>query len=423
MIHYEEHFSKIIDFLNLYQQLIDCHLVDFISHKLWDKCLPELLKLELENIETTNDIWKENENVSRLNEFIRMTKSLSLQSCPMILNYKDIPECLNLNLNLDNQELNIETNNKDVGFMSEKKCHEVETLGRVIGQIAKSTESLVIDAGAGKAYLSAYLSDNYKLPVLAIDSSDLCHRGAVHRTEKMKKVGKQSSTSVKYIVAKIDDNTDYNKMVHLNFPNWNLNNNLILTGLHTCGSLAHSIINVFLHNSHFKIICFVPCCYHLVNESFSKRITFSRNARMLAQQCIERTKKTKSLSPTLFYRALLQVLLHSMGIDNVKIGRGGPLNDFPTYANWALLKIGVDRKKIPSNEILEQLYQSHINLKLKLNLFQMLRIYISPVLEAAIILDRIVYLQNSMRCSKSFILRLFNPVLSPRQYAIVSIRN
>ncbi|XP_014605164.1 PREDICTED: methyltransferase-like protein 25 isoform X1 [Polistes canadensis] len=420
MVHYEEHFCKIIDFLNLYQQLIDCHLVDFISHKLWDKCLPELLKLELENIQTMNDIWKENENVSRLNEFIRMTKSLSLQSCSMISNYKDIPEFLNLNL--DNDEFNVETNNKDAEFMSEKKFHEVETLGRVIGHIAKSTKSLVIDAGAGKAYLSTYLSENYKLPVLAIDSSDLCHKGAVHRTEKMKKVGKQSSSSVKYIVAKIDENTDYNKMVNLNFPNWNLKNNLILTGLHTCGSLAHSLMKVFLHNDNFKVICFVPCCYHLVSESFSKRIKFSRNARMLAQQCIERTKKTKSLSPSLFYRALLQVLLHSMGLDNVKIGRGGPLSDFPTYAKWALLKIGIDIKKIPPNEILEQLYQSHINLKLKLNLFQMLRIYISPVLEAAIILDRIVYLQNSMKCSKSFILRLFNPVLSPRQYAIVSVR-
>lgn len=147
-----------------------------------------------------------------------------------------------------------------------------------------------------------------------------------------------------------------------------------------------------------------------------------KNARMLAQQCIERTKEAKSLSPSLFYRALLQVLLHSMGLYNVRIGRGGPLCDFPTYAKWALLKIGIDSKKIPSTEILEELYQSHIHFKLKLNLFQILRIYISPVLEAAIILDRIIYLQNSKQCSKSVILRLFNPVLSPRQYAIVAIK-
>lgn len=102
-------------------------------------------------------------------------------------------------------------------------------------------------------------------------------------------------------------------MVNIHFPNWNLKSNLILTGLHTCGSLAHSLMKVFLQNDDFKVICVVPCCYHLANESLSKRINFSRNARMLAQQCIERTEEAKSLSPSLFYRALLQVLLHSMG--------------------------------------------------------------------------------------------------------------
>ncbi|XP_043684914.1 methyltransferase-like protein 25 isoform X1 [Vespula pensylvanica] len=420
MIQYMEHFHKVIDFLNLYEQLIDCHLVDFISEKLWDKCLPELLKSELDNVKTINDIWKENETVTQLNEFIKITKLLSLQACPMILDFKDIPEFL---LNLDNDKWKFnEIKNEDTGFMSKKKLHEVEILGHVVGYIANSTGGLVIDAGAGKAYLSTYLAENYQLPVLAIDSSNLCHKAAVHRAEKMKKIGKQTSSLVKYVVTKIDDNTDYSTMVNIHFPNWNLKSNLILTGLHTCGSLAHSLMKVFLQNDDFKVICVVPCCYHLVNESFSKRINFSRNARMLAQQCIERTKEAKSLSPSLFYRALLQVLLHSMGLYNVRIGRGGPLCDFPTYAKWALLKIGIDSKKIPSTEILEELYQSHIHFKLKLNLFQILRIYISPVLEAAIILDRIIYLQNSKQCSKSVILRLFNPVLSPRQYAIVAIK-
>ncbi|KAF7378919.1 hypothetical protein HZH66_015153 [Vespula vulgaris] len=371
--------NPVIDFLNLYEQLIDCHLVDFISEKLWDKCLPELLKSELDNVKTINDIWKENETVTQLNEFIKITKLLSLQACPMILDFKDIPEFL---LNLDNDKWKFnEIKNEDTGFMSKKKLHEVEILGHVVGYIANSTGSLVIDAGAGKAYLSTYLAENYQLPVLAIDSSNLCHKAAVHRAEKMKKIGKQVSSLVKYVVTKIDDNTDYSTMVNIHFPNWNLKSNLILTGLHTCGSLAHSLMKVFLQNDDFK--------------------------------------KCQNVGTTI---ALLQVLLHSMGLYNVRIGRGGPLCDFPTYAKWALLKIGVDSKKIPSTEILEDLYQSHIHFKLKLNLFQILRIYISPVLEAAIILDRIIYLQNSKQCSKSVILRLFNPVLSPRQYAIVAIK-
>lgn len=196
MIQYMEHFHKVIDFLNLYEQLIDCHLVDFISEKLWDKCLPELLKSELDNVKTINDIWKENETVTQLNEFIKITKLLSLQACPMILDFKDIPEFL---LNLDNDKWKFnEIKNEDTGFMSKKKLHEVEILGHVVGYIANSTGSLVIDAGAGKAYLSTYLAENYQLPVLAIDSSNLCHKAAVHRAEKMKKIGKQVSSLVYY---------------------------------------------------------------------------------------------------------------------------------------------------------------------------------------------------------------------------------
>lgn len=41
-----------------------------------------------------------------------------------------------------------------------------------------------------------------------------------------------------------------------------------------------------------------------------------------------------------------------LGLYNVRIGRGGPLCDFPTYAKWALLKIGVDSKKVRNKEVL-----------------------------------------------------------------------
>lgn len=419
---YVEHFHKIINFLNVHQQLIDCHLVDFISEKLWEKCLPEVLRLELEGVKAYNDICKQLDTNTQLNEFVKATESLRLQACPMIMEFKDLSKFL-LNVNRDEWKLNIDLKKENTGFMRMKKFHEVEVLGHVVGQLASLTNSLVIDAGAGKAYLSTYLSDNYGLPVLAIDSSDLCYKAAVNRAEKMKKMkGSKSLSLVKYVVNKIDDNTDYGTMIKAHFPNWNLKNNLILTGLHTCGSLVHSLMKAFLRNDDIKIFCVVPCCYHLVNESFSKMFNFSKNARMLAQQCIERTKEFNSLSPSLFYRAVLQVLLHSMGLYNVRIGRGGPLHNFPAYAKWALLKIGIDAAKIPTTEYLEELYQCHIHFKLKFHIFQMLRVYLSPILEAAIILDRIIYLQDSKQCSKSVIIRLFDPALSPRHYAIVAIK-
>lgn len=192
MAEYNRHFEKALDFINIYQQLIDCHLVDFITEGLWEKCLPEKLRLELEDIDTS-DIWTESNTDSELSNFIQLTRSLSLESCPAVMCVDDLPKLLPQS----SKERLIE--NKLVcpksELMNTKKSHEIEVLGKVIAEMALSTRSLVIDAGAGKAYLSTYLSEHFNIPVLAIDSSQICHRGAISRQEKIQR-RKRSLTKV-----------------------------------------------------------------------------------------------------------------------------------------------------------------------------------------------------------------------------------
>ena len=116
----------------------------------------------------------------------------------------------------------------------------------------------------------------------------------------------------------VDEATNYSNIVSTLFPDWNGNNNIILVGLHTCGSLSHFISKSFISSEDIKYLCVVPCCYHLMTESLTKRYVFSKNARMLAQQSIERVySKNKQMSPTLFYRTILQVILKSMGMSCV----------------------------------------------------------------------------------------------------------
>ncbi|KAG5313389.1 MET25 protein, partial [Acromyrmex insinuator] len=420
MTEYNQHFEKALDFINIYQELVDCHLVDFITEGLWDKCLPEKLRSELENIDMNDDvIWAENNIDSELSNFIQLTKSLSLESCPAVICVNDLPKLLPQS----STERLIE--NKFVypksELMNTKKSHEIEMLGKVIAEIALSTRSLVIDAGAGKAYLSTYLSEHFNIPVLAIDSSQVCHKGAINRQEKIQK-RKRTLTKIRYIVQELDDTTNYNKVVNTCYPDWSVNGNLILTGLHTCGMLVHSVIKAFLHAKDINLLLVVPCCYHLTNETLSGRWNFSKNARMLAQQSIERSRYNKHLSPSLFYRAVLQIILHSMGYYNAKIGRSGPLNNFADYAKYALSKIGVDKNQIPPAYVLQEIYQNHMHFESRLRLFQMLRIYMSSVVEAAIMLDRIIFLQNNIKCSKVAVIRLFDPTLSPRCYGIIATK-
>ncbi|KYN16835.1 Uncharacterized protein C12orf26 [Trachymyrmex cornetzi] len=278
---YNQHFEKALDFINIYQELIDCHLVDFITEGLWDKCLPEKLRSELENINMNDDIWAENNIDSELSSFIQLTKSLSLESCPAVICVNDLPKLLPQS----SMERLIE--NKFVypksELMNTKKSHEIEVLGKVIAEIALSTRSLVIDAGAGKAYLSTYLSEHFNIPVLAIDSSQVCHKGAISRQEKIQK-RKRTLTKRLYIIL-------------------------------------------------LFIITLIP----------------------------------------------------------------------PTY-------------------VLQEIYQNHIHFESRLRLFQMLRIYMSSVVEAAIMLDRIIFLQNNIKCSKVAVIRLFDPTLSPRCYGIIATK-
>lgn len=419
MSKYDDHFNKVLSFANTYYELINCHLVDFLTDNLWEKCLPDALRSELERCETDSNCWAENISFPELNNFTTLTRSLSLESCSTMANVDSLTEILPNGSTID--VMKCKESKRE--FMNVKKLHEVEVLGNVVASVATSTRNLVIDAGAGKAYLSTFLAENYEIPVLAIDSSRVCRKGAICRQERLQKKSKSSlSTLVRYVVEEIGNETDYSELVSQNFPDWNLNRNLLLTGLHTCGSLAHSVIRAFLHTTDINILCIVPCCYHLTNETFNKQTVFTKNARMLAQQSVERSTEKRSVSPSLFYRAVLQVILQSMGVCPARIGRGGPLNNFSSYAKWALTKIGIEAEKIPSTNDLESVYQSYAYLKKRFDLFQMMRIKMGPVLEAAIMLDRIIYLQNSDQCSRLAVLRLFDPMLSPRRYGIIATK-
>ncbi|XP_043277424.1 methyltransferase-like protein 25 [Venturia canescens] len=430
MMEWKIHFEKAISFIKEYQSLVDCHLVDFITENLWHRCLSNSLRFELECHETSEQGREYNlkdlrETSLELDSFFNEAEKLSLKHNPIITSLNDfcsIPseaECINENCKKEK-----------MNFMSDKKKHETEALAILVAHLAeKNSISLVIDAGAGKGYLSTNISQKYGIPVLGIDSSENNIRGAIHRQgmilKKNRKKNLDNNALVHYSVQYIDEGTDYNELIRLQFAERNISNNYILSGLHTCGQLAHTMIKQFLRNPCLKCICVVPCCYHLTEESLTSGCNLSKNARMIAQQSVERSESKNSDDahpPSLFYRTLLQVLLQSLGIPNAKIGRGAPTKDFPTYAQWALEKVGVESEKIPSIEALIKLYQTYSSLHWKFNIFHSMRIHLGSVVEAAIVLDRVVFIQASNICSEVALIRLFDPLISPRCYAIVALK-
>ncbi|XP_046599851.1 probable methyltransferase-like protein 25 isoform X2 [Neodiprion lecontei] len=371
-----------------------------------------LFSEHLEKESTTPELYK----------FCKLINALSLDKCNLVYDLRDIPD-LFLEWGIDLKNLESKIHNSRLDFMNAKKSYEVEIVARITSSLAEIHSSAVIDAGAGKGYLSQHISEKYKIPVLAIDSSDIAHRGAIRRQNILQKKPNQSSHLVHHLAQRIDEFTEFAELAEKYFPTWSLSENLTLTGLHTCGSLGHSVIKAFLKTDCIKSLCLVTCCYHLAETSLGGKLNISKNAKMLAQQSVQRSCQNEySLSPTLHYRAVFQVLLHSLGMQDVKVGRGAPVDNFVTYAKWALNKIGLDPTQIPPDNVIEELYSSHESFKAKMELFQTLRIQLGSVIESAILLDRIIYLEDSKVCSNFALVRLFDPLISPRCYGIIAIK-
>ncbi|XP_043476179.1 methyltransferase-like protein 25 [Leptopilina heterotoma] len=419
---YEEHLTNVLDLIGKYQNLVDCHLVDFITEDLWDKFVPSSMKLELEGIASQDpktDWWK-TELSSELNSFKKLTESLKLSNCPEVINFNSLTSMIS---KTENRERNTVPLKQESFFMKNKKWHEIDRFSKAIAHFMENDFDLIIDAGSGKAYLSQYLSEVYGIPALAIESSTSHYNSALLRKDLIHQKYGLSFPKVCYVNESINEMTDYSSLIDVNFLDGNNKNNAILVGLHTCGNLTHAMCKSFIYAKDIKCLCIVPCCYHLITNSFTIEPHFSRNARMLAQQSLERIScKTEPMCEKLFYRAILQVLLRSLEIDDVKIGRGGPSSDFPNYANWALNKVGVSSKQIPSKECLEHMYKTYVAEQWKLEVFHMLRMYLAPVVEAAIVLDMATFLKQSNDSLKPKIIQLFDPAVSPRNYAIIATK-
>lgn len=299
---FEENLNDDLSFIQEHEGIINSHLVDFITEDLWEKSLPDELRNELEKFHGESNFSLLQHYCPSLKSIIKTTESLNLQNNPKVL----------LN-NTSNWPQNDSLKESKNDFMKDKKRYEISALSKIVGSLAEDHKCLVIDACGGKGYLGTYLSEKYSIPVLSIDSNPGRNKSAIDRQKLMEKKKHQSFPLVQHSIEFIDECTNYSQLVKSNFPDWN-EKNYLLTGLHTCGPLAHAMIKSFINSQDLKVLCVVSCCYHLTDEFLTTQMNFSKTMRMLAQQSVERILDKNCQQPTsIFYRALLQVLLKSLG--------------------------------------------------------------------------------------------------------------
>ncbi|XP_075065465.1 putative methyltransferase-like protein 25 [Mixophyes fleayi] len=235
----------------------------------------------------------------------------------------------------------------------------------------------------------------------------------------------------------------------------------IMVGLHTCGDLAPNTLRIFVAKPEIKAVCSVGCCYHFLTEQFEnveeectegtwgfpmsqylkeKCWHIGRNARMSACLALERAAVGQGLpTESLFYRAVLQVICkevygitqrsYSIVPQNKNIQkmdqRVGKIfsksSSFIDYVRKSLKKFRQDDLKLSDQEIMGY-YEKYEPRRNELEAFNRLKVFLAPCIEALILLDRICYLREQENLAWSGLVKLFDPVKSPRCYAVVSLK-
>ncbi|PNJ20436.1 METTL25 isoform 1 [Pongo abelii] len=221
----------------------------------------------------------------------------------------------------------------------------------------------------------------------------------------------------------------------------------VMVGLHTCGDLAPNTLRIFTSNSEIKGVCSVGCCYHLLSEEFEnqhkehtqekwgfpmchylkeERWCCGRNARMSACLALERVAAGQGLpTESLFYRAVLQdIIKDCYGITKCDRHVGkiySKCSSFLDYVRRSLKKLGLDESKLPEKIIMNyyEKYKPRMN---ELEAFNMLKVVLAPCIETLILLDRLCYLKEQEDIAWSTLVKLFDPVKSPRCYAVIALK-
>ncbi|CAG9788270.1 unnamed protein product [Diatraea saccharalis] len=162
-------------------------------------------------------------------------------------------------------------------------------------------------------------------------------------------------------------------------------------------------------------------------SEYLRGFNLGRNARMLAAQSFDRVVHSKQIpSRSLLYRALLQVIIKKHSPDfplaDGKLKRiTAKCQTFEQYFKMADAILNLELfDRLPSEYLHDLCNDIDVQWK-RIVLFYLLRLCLAQVVESVILLDRLLYLfENGFK--NVYLVKLFDPVLSPRCHGLVALR-
>ncbi|KAI4803258.1 hypothetical protein KUCAC02_006809 [Chaenocephalus aceratus] len=148
---------------------------------------------------------------------------------------------------------------------------------------------------------------------------------------------------------------------------------------------------------------------------------------MSACLALERVSLGKGIEmESLFYRAVLHVILrdhYSSFKSEKRVGNVyAKAKSFVDYVHRALLRLELDESKLSDGDI-QDYHDTYKPRMGEMHAFNLLKVTLAPCIEGLILLDRLCYLKEQEELSFSALVQLFDPLLSPRCYAVVGLKN
>ncbi|XP_013136332.1 PREDICTED: uncharacterized protein LOC106101592 isoform X3 [Papilio polytes] len=407
-----QHLDRILKYLNPLLPLANCHMVEFFTENHWEKLLPK-------NLIQTIDKWDLNSAVEKFWTYASEPKKNN--NCELS---KWIHKAQNHSLSVNN----------DYCISVEELEQHLQCWGGSVLPEIKITEFMTSKKSYEKQWRAIAKKITNGNEELFIDNKQ-CN---IHR----------------FATSFITNKTNVAKIMKEAFPEHYENDyKVLLTGLHTCGNLGPDSLRIFSSQTSTTALFNVPCCYHLLTEKvdadlfdvfqrdygcgtsehgfpmseYLRGYNLGRNARMLAAQSLDRVLHYRQLpDKSLLYRALFQIIVKThLPKSNLKDGKlkkiASKCDNFTQYFKMAdkVLSLGLfDR--LPDSYLTDVSNDLHCQWK-QIVMFNLLRLCLAQVIESVVLLDRLLYLlENGYR--KSYIVKLFDPVMSPRCHSIVAVR-
>ncbi|CAG0916852.1 unnamed protein product [Notodromas monacha] len=340
----------------------------------------------------------------------------------------------------------------------DKKKHEViASCDLVEGLTRKCGLRRVTDLGSGKGHLGSALATYCGLDVVCIEcraflseSSARLHERHVKRLEKKTKIEAKGSGTFRIEADLINSSSDLERLN----PD---GEEFAIIGLHACGNLAVDAAQLYTRTKSCSAMFIVGCCYNMLVEEFDasdpytveeriagrfrfpvssflreKSFGLSRNAKMLGLYAPDRINASSlerisngplDSSESPFFRAVLDFMMLESGVEKARGATVGSAfkkakGDFVTYAEISWKNLNLDPSKFDEGRA-KELYDQCSLLRKEFHIFQQFRTALSPLIEFIILVDRLLALLEE-GFENSWLVRAFDPVISPRCYALVS---